>query len=73
MHLVMSQKMLAVCERAFVTRDRKWWAGVGGFEYMYSGCWLYSRMFLRSFGSVFHFICLPLIEYSRLYIIHNMG
>ena len=39
--------------------------GVGvGFVYMYGGRWLYSRMFLCSTGSVFHFICPPLYSVS---------
>ena len=53
LHLAMSPEN-ATCERVFSVSN-----GGGGACVVY-GHWLYSRMFLCSFGSVFQFACPPL-------------
>ena len=60
LHLAISPE---TCERVFsVTRSE-----VVGVGVMYTyGHWLYSRMFLCSFGSVFQFTCPPLLTNGRI-------
>ena len=58
LHLAMSSEN-ATCERAFFVSNGG--GGGGGGACVVYGHWLYSRMFLCSFGSVFQFACPPLL------------